>query len=358
MAGSSGEAFASTQDTMQSNLGFPGFRPSVTLRSHATQDLRSVHIIVHQLFQFLTGSPGQTITLPDVEVVSPLGFGPGPNGGFSGGHIPEDWMDIDSFFQNGDPAFDIQRAFSFPEFEDFSAFSAPAPMFPSNTFLAPQSPPPPTDFPQQAVRHNSLPRWEPPAVRTIIDTRRQRRRNPSKKEQGTTVGFSDSTNTEGSKACRACLDTLSNPIFLDCGHCYCRPCLNSLVRIGIANRASFPPRCCRGRLGIDMEAASVYLDEDVLIRYISIKEEFSTRNPVYCANKFCSRHIEEGRIQSNQGKFIRCNDCDAETCTECKQERGQHVGNDGTACKKPEELMNDEDRQLAKNNEWRQCPGE
>lgn len=158
-------------------------------------------------------------------------------------------------------------------------------------------------------------------------------------------------------SCRACLETPENLIYLSCGHGYCRPCLNQLVSTGLANRMSFPPRCCNGRQGLDMASIQTHLDTDVLARYLEIVEEYSSRDPVYCANRVCSRYIEQIRIRNSPGKFVRCGQCPTLTCVECKQGQGQHTGDDGATCKKVEELMSEDDRKLAQSNRWKHCPG-
>ncbi|EXJ73981.1 uncharacterized protein A1O5_02275, partial [Cladophialophora psammophila CBS 110553] len=157
--------------------------------------------------------------------------------------------------------------------------------------------------------------------------------------------------------CRACLDPLEDPISLSCGHCYCRPCLNHLVSVGIANKMSWPPKCCGGWQPVDVGPLQQYLDQEVLSRYLDVQEEYSTPNPVYCSNKFCSRHIPLTQIQNTTEKFVLCSKCGVQTCAECKQGRDGHVGGDGTTCKGLEDLMDVRDRQLARSKQWKQCPG-
>ncbi|KAJ4686887.1 hypothetical protein HRR95_001065 [Exophiala dermatitidis] len=144
--------------------------------------------------------------------------------------------------------------------------------------------------------------------------------------------------TDESLQCAACLEETLNLILLPCGHQYCRPCLNDLIREGLANRGSFPPRCCTSPLAGAINIASIqkHLDPHLVTRYFSVVEEFSVPDPVYCANP--------------------CTDCGAITCVECKQSLQRHVGEDGRTCRENEDLMDAEDRQLANANRWRQCP--
>ncbi|KIW83364.1 hypothetical protein Z517_02609 [Fonsecaea pedrosoi CBS 271.37] len=156
--------------------------------------------------------------------------------------------------------------------------------------------------------------------------------------------------------CRACFDTMKHPIYLDCGHTYCRLCLNELVRVGTANRIQWPPTCCFSGRPMDVSSIRQHLDEEVLSRYLEVSEEYSTRNPIYCSNKFCSLHIPPSQIEDNKEKFVLCSKCRAETCVECKQGRSDHVGIEGTTCKSPEALMDERDCKLARSKQWKQCP--
>lgn len=157
--------------------------------------------------------------------------------------------------------------------------------------------------------------------------------------------------------CQACRETTKKPIFITCGHGFCQECLNRLFRVGTSNRASWPPRCCGDNLGTEIEGIQSHLDENILIRYVTVAEEYSNRNPIYCANKPCSHYFEQTRVNNNQGKFIQCSECDTQTCTECKQNSTEHIGLDQTVCKEIQDLMNQEDQKLASTNRWKQCPG-
>ena len=157
--------------------------------------------------------------------------------------------------------------------------------------------------------------------------------------------------------CQACREDLRKPIFISCGHAYCQECLNRLFRIGTSNRASWPPKCCGGNLGIEIEGIQTHLDEDILIRYVTVSEEYGDRNPIYCANKRCSHYFEQTRISNKQGKFIQCSECDTQTCTECKQNSTEHIGLNQTTCKEIQDLMTAEDQKLANSKRWKQCPG-
>ncbi|KIV95634.1 hypothetical protein PV10_03263 [Exophiala mesophila] len=159
------------------------------------------------------------------------------------------------------------------------------------------------------------------------------------------------------KRCQACHDPLPAPIYLTCGHPYCRVCLNELVKVGTANRASWPPRCCFGRsMGIDVEHIQDHLDRQVLLRYISVTNEFCDRNPTYCDNASCSEYLDPERLVASS-KFLECPRCNNKMCSLCKQNSASHTGINNDECRPPEALMSPGDLRLAKSKKWKQCPG-
>lgn len=342
-------------------------RQSVTLRRTAAPDPTSSNELIQEFVRFWTGL-ADTITLPNVQIV------PGAEAvARSGGNVPnissrEDLMDIDPNPAAHPPIIPTIGSISPLSFSGLAQFNSSA----ENQFFSTDPidfdwsspiPEPPSLLPTHALpnRLSNQPSFsEPPQPEPLIVHQRGIDHDSRALDAVTQYMVSRDpvpSPPDGSRNCRACFDTLPSPIFLTCGHIYCRPCLNQLVSAGIANKMSWPPKCCRGRQGMDVEAIQNHLDEDVLIRYVSVFEEYSTPNPIYCANRTCSRHIEQSRIERNPGKFVPCGQCATVTCIECKQDMMQHVGDDGTSCKKLEELMNEGDRKLAKSNRWKQCPG-
>lgn len=157
--------------------------------------------------------------------------------------------------------------------------------------------------------------------------------------------------------CQACHELLPSPIFLTCGHAYCRECLNQLFTVGTSNRASWPPRCCLGRnRGIEIEQVQDHLDQQVLLRYISVADEFRDRRPTYCDHATCSEYLGPERLMASS-KFLQCPKCHSLTCSLCKQNSAGHTGVNNDECRPPEELMSPGDLKLAKSKRWRQCPG-
>ena len=158
------------------------------------------------------------------------------------------------------------------------------------------------------------------------------------------------------KRCQACYDPLPAPIYLTCGHPYCRVCLNELVKVGTANRASWPPRCCLGpSLGIDVEHIQDHLDQQVLLRYISVTNEFCDRNPTYCDYALCSEYLDPKRLGASS-KFLECPRCNNKVCRLCKGNSASHTGINNDECRPPEAFLSPGDLRLAKSKGWKQCP--
>jgi hypothetical protein len=166
--------------------------------------------------------------------------------------------------------------------------------------------------------------------------------------------------TENASPCKICFTNL-NPeqfIYLNCGCLYCVECLNAHFRSGLANRASYPPRCC-GSQAIDITVAQGFLDDNNIIRYHSVQEEFSAALPLYCARKDCgTTFIGDAAPINLQGNetMVFCPECALETCAKCRELRGAHVDNEGVlAC--PDSLALANVKEMAEEENWRRCPG-
>jgi hypothetical protein len=163
--------------------------------------------------------------------------------------------------------------------------------------------------------------------------------------------------------CGACLETVDGDdlITVTCGCHYCKACLNKYIENGLANRGSFPPRCCGQETVLDTLRA--FLDARVTKRYEEVQEEFSSRNPTYCAG--CGAFLPGAVTFAD---FKACQKCLQQTCIRCKNLRTLHEGSDkigGTGmaavgCSKgrqcpgievPSELT-----ALITKEEWSRCP--
>jgi hypothetical protein len=160
--------------------------------------------------------------------------------------------------------------------------------------------------------------------------------------------------------CKICFTNLATKdfIYLNCGCLYCVECLNAHFRSGLANKASYPPRCC-DQLPIDIEAIQGFLNDENMIRYTTVQEEFAADRPLYCANRECAINFigdaAEIDVQGNDRMLI-CYGCALETCVRCRELRNAHTEHDGVIeC--PDSLAIAEVKDVAEENKWRRCPG-
>ena len=165
---------------------------------------------------------------------------------------------------------------------------------------------------------------------------------------------------ENTSPCKICFTNLDPAqfIYLNCGCIYCIECLNAHFRSGLANRASYPPTCC-GPQAIDIAVVQGYLDDDNMIRYHSIQEEFSAGLPLYCASKDCgTTFIGDAAPIDLQGyqTMVFCPGCALETCARCRELRAAHVDNEGVLeC--PDSLALANVKEMAEEGNWCRCPG-
>jgi hypothetical protein len=165
---------------------------------------------------------------------------------------------------------------------------------------------------------------------------------------------------ENANPCKICFTNLDPEqfIYLNCGCLYCVECLNAHFRSGLANRASYPPTCC-SQQAIDIAVVQGYLDDDNIIRYHSVQEEFSAHLPLYCANKDCgTTFIGDATSIDLQGDqtMVFCPECALETCARCRELRAAHVDNEGVfEC--PDSLALANVKEMAEEENWRRCPG-
>lgn len=124
----------------------------------------------------------------------------------------------------------------------------------------------------------------------------------------------------GRTSCGICMEMTAtdNLLTIGCGCRYCKPCFNGYFETGLANRASFPPRCCGQE--ISLPSVRQYLVSRVVERYEDVQEEFRAKNPTYCAG--CSTFLP-GAVVS--GDFKACPKCLQQTCIRCKNARSLHV---------------------------------
>jgi hypothetical protein len=167
-------------------------------------------------------------------------------------------------------------------------------------------------------------------------------------------------NTENENPCKICFTNLAaeEVIYINCGCLYCVECLNAHFRSGLANKASYPPRCC-DQLPIDIEAIQGFLNDENMIRYTMVQEEFTADRPLYCANRECGIEFIGDAIQidvQDDNRMVICYGCALETCARCRELRDAHIDNEGEIeC--PDSLALAEVKDIAEEKKWRRCPG-
>lgn len=171
--------------------------------------------------------------------------------------------------------------------------------------------------------------------------------------------LSHADTTTGVTQCHWCYDNflVGSPIHLQCGHIFCRQCLNACFRTGMANRQSFPPSCCAQP--IEFTSIVGHLDQAVALRYTQKQAEYSIRDPTWCSHKPCSKLFSQPQIDDarakESAKFMVCEDCRHDTCFQCKQGRDVHRGPKNFRCPKQAGITK-KDLTLARDEKWKLCP--
>ena len=95
-------------------------------------------------------------------------------------------------------------------------------------------------------------------------------------------------NRNSSPKCRICFDDLDGGVRVECGHTFCKACINEYVKNSLQVRSSFPPECCM-RI-FDVAQLRDQLDEDVLI--------LVDAHPVSCARFMKSNTLWKAFIRN------------------------------------------------------------
>ena len=160
---------------------------------------------------------------------------------------------------------------------------------------------------------------------------------------------------EETDKCPACQSIVASHeiVYLACGHPWCNDCLNNNIRTALTNRDHWPPRCCNyTRDGIDLSVIQAHLDDDVLLRFLEVGEEFSSKNPVFCFDPKCSAFIPASQAAPDEhGQWATCLHCQKVTCTKCKGDKNLHPTPD-----QHPDIMTKENRDLSNEQGWKECP--
>lgn len=144
--------------------------------------------------------------------------------------------------------------------------------------------------------------------------------------------------------CTACqeLRPEANTARGECGHDYCRECLEHLFRQSLIDEPLYPPRCCRSI--IPLGTARAVISDVPTTDFLRRKEEMETRHRTYCHRERCSTFISPRTIRESRAV---CPLCQESTCALCSQKH--HVGD----C--PQDVELEAVLGLAEQERWRRC---
>lgn len=121
--------------------------------------------------------------------------------------------------------------------------------------------------------------------------------------------------------CRVCLDEELDLILLDCGHQYCRDCLDQHVRFFLDPK-TFPPTCCGQTISVHKHSNT--LSHAALHKYLRYQLKMARKGNIPCARARC-----KGRIIHNylvEDEWGLCRKCYQMTCGRCHRLLNHHRG--------------------------------
>lgn len=189
-------------------------------------------------------------------------------------------------------------------------------------------------------------------IATSIEEAQRQEREYNLSSQPPSQSASHTTRQEPKlETCTVCEDEIpkSKLIPLVCHHYWCRPCLNQAVAVGYSSPVNHPPICCDSR-AIDVATVQGCLDDDVLLRVTEVYEEYTSFNPIFCAELRCGKLIPQLPIDRKESQFVMCRSCRKRTCKRCRVLQGAHI--DGC----PDDDLSEEDQRLVSQAGWKRCP--
>lgn len=108
-----------------------------------------------------------------------------------------------------------------------------------------------------------------------------------------------------------------------CSHEYCRDCLRRMLTGPLTDEGLWPPRCCKQRIDPEQNQMRIFVEAQLLGKYLARKLEMETPNRTYCHISDCSRFIPPQGIRDDTGA---CPKCQVRTCCICKA--APHEGTD------------------------------
>ncbi|OTB11481.1 hypothetical protein K445DRAFT_68207, partial [Daldinia sp. EC12] len=149
------------------------------------------------------------------------------------------------------------------------------------------------------------------------------------------------------RRCVACFEVDCDLRRFHCGCFWCRDCLAKYLQTKLAQRDTWPPKCCE----------FIFTEEDVkwtqsselLEQYRKVNREKQEPRPLYCSEPRCSEllNTQNTIIGSN---IVVCEKCDSKTCKKCKQ------GHEPTNSECEEPPMDAALTATARSERWQTCP--
>lgn len=116
--------------------------------------------------------------------------------------------------------------------------------------------------------------------------------------------------------CGICLErSSSEPVELQCGHIFCRHCVQKLFTKSLKDDYNFPASCCGYALSPNTPAVRASLTDEIIATYTEKQAVYDDDNKTYCHRAVCSAYIPMTQVTAGRG---RCTSCNALTCTFCK----------------------------------------
>lgn len=137
-------------------------------------------------------------------------------------------------------------------------------------------------------------------------------------QEATTVVCHSEPSSSQLQDCVICCNTVSRAAMCIAScqsrHVYHSHCLLALVYAAMKDESLMPPVCCQVR--IDENIFLPLLGEEDREEFIRKRDEFGTKDRLYCHNAICSAFLGAAEREAKQPK--RCDRCGNETCKACK----------------------------------------
>ncbi|PWN92508.1 hypothetical protein FA10DRAFT_279030 [Acaromyces ingoldii] len=142
--------------------------------------------------------------------------------------------------------------------------------------------------------------------------------NSVSREPTTTYAHSSEPSSSQLQECVICCITVPRDAMYIAScpsrHIYHSRCLLALIHASMKDESLMPPVCCK--VGIDENLFLPLLNKEDRDEFIRKREEFGTKDRLYCNNVSCSAFLGAVEREAKQPK--KCDRCGNETCKACK----------------------------------------